>query len=191
MNDRILKLYDRMERKTLRRNKFYCIFEVITILDILFWVIIIACFIFSFVGLIYPIIPSVLVIWVGVVLYHFGINPDELSWISWTMFVLLTVLLFLADYLANLHFVDKAGGSKWGMRAATVGLIVGSFVIPPFGVIIVPFLLVLLAESLQKKSFGESIKVAFATLIAFLSGTFAKAIIQLIMIVVFVFDVVF
>lgn len=164
---------------------------MIVILDILLWVIIIACFIFSFVGLIYPIIPSVLVIWIGVVVYHFGINSDELSWITWIMFVLLTVLLFLADYLANLHFVDKAGGSKWGMRAATIGLIIGSFVIPPFGVVVIPFLLVLLTEFMQKKSFGESMKVAFATLIAFLSGTFAKAVIQLIMIIVFGIDVLF
>lgn len=107
------------------------------------------------------------------------------------MLLLLTILLFVADYLANLHFVDKAGGSKWGMRAATIGLIVGSFIIPPFGVIIIPFVLVLLAEMIQKKPFIESFKVAFATLIAFLSGTFAKAIIQLIMIVVFVLDVIF
>lgn len=107
------------------------------------------------------------------------------------MFVLMTVLLFLADYLANLHFVDKAGGSKWGMRAATIGLIIGSFVIPPFGVVVIPFLLVLLTEFMQKKSFGESMKVAFATLIAFLSGTFAKAVIQLIMIIVFGIDVLF
>ncbi|MCM2532331.1 DUF456 domain-containing protein [Neobacillus pocheonensis] len=164
---------------------------MISIPDIILWVIILACFIFSFLGLVYPIIPSVLVIWVGVVLYHFGINPNKLSWISWTILVLLTILLFLADYLVNLHFVDKAGGSKWGMRAATIGLIVGSFVIPPFGVIIVPFALVLIAEMIQKKTFQESIKVAFATLIAFLSGTFAKAIIQLIMIGVFVFDVIF
>jgi uncharacterized protein len=164
---------------------------VISILDIILWIIIIACFIFSFVGLIYPIIPSVLVIWVGILLYHFGINSNELSWISFTMLVILTCFLFLADYLANLHFVDKAGGSKWGMRAATIGLIIGSFIIPPFGVIIVPFALVLITEMMQKKPFQESIKVAFATLIAFLSGTFAKAIIQLIMVVVFVFDVIF
>jgi len=164
---------------------------VIYILDIIFWIIIIACFIFSFVGLVYPIIPSVLLIWVGVVLYHFGVNSNELTWITWTMLGLLTVFIFLADYLVNLHFVDKAGGSQWGMRAATIGLIVGSFVIPPFGVIIVPFALVLIAEMIQKKTFQESIQVAFATLIAFFSGTFAKAIIQLIMIGVFVFGVIF
>lgn len=158
-------------------------------MNILFWIIIIACFIFSFVGLIYPIIPSVLVIWVGVLIYQFAINPHELSWVSYTMLGLLTIILFLADYLVDLHFVDKAGGSKWGMRAATIGLIVGSFVVPPFGVIIVPFALVLLVELLQKKTFQESMKVAVATLIAFLSGTFAKAVILLIMIVVFVLDV--
>lgn len=107
------------------------------------------------------------------------------------MFTLLTILLFLVDYLANLHFVDKAGGSKWGTRAATIGLIVGSFVIPPFGVIIIPFALVLLAELLQQNNMKASIKVAFATLIAFLSSTFAKGVIQLIMIAVFAFDVIF
>ncbi|OIK11020.1 hypothetical protein BIV60_18885 [Bacillus sp. MUM 116] len=160
-------------------------------MTIIFWVIIIVVFIFSFVGLVYPIIPSVLLIWGGVMLYQFGINSHELSWVSWTMLILLTILLFLADYLANLHFVDKAGGSKWGMRAATIGLIVGSFVIPPFGVIIVPFVLVLITELVQKKTLQDSLKVAVATLIAFLSGTFAKAVIQLIMIVVFVLDVIF
>lgn len=164
---------------------------MIIILDIFIWIIIFACFIFSFVGLVYPIIPSVLVIWIGVGLYHFVINSNELSWISFTMLLLLTILLFLADYLANLHFVDKAGGSKWGSRAATIGLIVGSFVIPPFGVIIIPFVLVLIAEITQKKAVKESFKVAFATLIAFLSGTFAKAVIQLIMIGIFIIDVIF
>lgn len=162
-----------------------------SVLDIIYWILIIACFIASFVGLIYPIIPSVLVIWAGVFIYHFGINSSELSWISWTLLIVLTVLLFVADYLANLHFVDKAGGSKWGMRAATVGLIIGSFVYPPFGVILVPFALVLVVEMLQKKPFKESLKVAFATLVAFLSGTFAKAVIQVLMIGVFVLDVIF
>lgn len=160
-------------------------------MDMVFWLLIIVSFIFSFVGLIYPIIPSVLMIWIGVVLYHFAINSSELTWISWTMFVLLTVFLFLADYLANLHFVDKAGGSKWGMRAATIGLIVGSFVLPPFGILIVPFVFVLVAEVAQKNTMASSLKVAFATLVAFLSGTLAKTLIQLIMIAVFIFDVIF
>lgn len=163
---------------------------MIDILNIIFWILIVACFIVSFIGLVYPIVPSVLLIWLGVGIYHFGINPEELSWISLAMLLLLTILLFLADYLANLHFVEKAGGSVWGKRVATLGLIVGSFIIPPFGVIFVPFVLVLITELIQKKPFKESIKVAVATLIAFLSSTLAKAVVQILMIVVFIFDVI-
>lgn len=165
--------------------------EVVEILNVLFWILIIACFLASFIGLVYPIIPSVLLIWLGVGIYYFLINANELSWVTPTMLVLLTILLFAADYLANLHFVEKAGGSKWGKSMATLGLIVGSFVIPPFGVVIVPFVLVLIAELVQKKTFKESIKVAVATFIAFLSGTLAKAVVQLMMTVVFVLDVIF
>ena len=99
---------------------------MIEILNILLWIVIAACLFFSFIGLVYPIIPSVLLIWLGVGIYHFTINPNELSWISLTMLLVLTVLLFLADYLANLHFVEKAGGSVWGKRGATLGLIIGS-----------------------------------------------------------------
>lgn len=105
--------------------------------------------------------------------------------------VILTIFLLLADYLASRHFVDSAGGSVWGIRAAAIGVLAGSFVIPPFGVILVPFILVFAAEMSQKKNVGESVKVAFATLLAFLSSTLAKVIIQFIMIVVFVMDVIF
>lgn len=160
-------------------------------LQITFWILIVACFILSFVGLVYPIIPAVLLIWIGTLIYHFGINPEELSLGTWIILVVLTLLLFLADYLANLHFVEKAGASKWGTRAATIGLIVGSFVIPPFGVIIVPFVFVLISEMVQKKTVEESLKVALATFIAFLSGTFAKGVIQLMMIGVFIIDIMF
>ncbi|WP_216828565.1 DUF456 domain-containing protein [Alkalihalobacterium elongatum] len=158
-------------------------------MDFLIWLIIILLFIFSFIGLIYPIIPSVVLVWLGVVLYYFFISQAEVSWWSWATLIVLTVVLFLTDYLANLYFVQRSGGSKWGIRAATIGVIIGCFVVPPFGILIVPFILVLLTEIIQRKTITDSFKVALGTLIAFLSGTFAKALFQLVMIVVFIIDV--
>ena len=38
----------------------------------------------------------------------------------------------------NKYFVNRFGGSKLGEYAALIGVIVGCFVIPPFGIIIVP-----------------------------------------------------
>ncbi|WP_247747450.1 DUF456 domain-containing protein [Alkalihalobacillus sp. BA299] len=158
-------------------------------MDILLWIIIIACFVMSFVGLIYPIIPSVVLIWLGAILYYFFVSAAAVSWWTWGTFIVLTLVLFLTDYLANLYFVQRSGGSKWGIRAATVGVIVGCFIFPPFGILIVPFILVLVTELAQRKTFGDALKVALGTLIAFLSGTFAKSLFQLVMIVVFLLDV--
>lgn len=86
-------------------------------LDVILWILIVVLFIVSFIGVIYPIIPSVLLIWIGFLLYQFGINSDELGWLFWIAVAILTVLLFVADIVANSYFVKKFGGSKWGERA--------------------------------------------------------------------------
>lgn len=151
-------------------------------MSILVWSIIILLFIASFAGFIFPIVPSVLVLWAGFGLYYVGISREELSIVFWIGMLLLTVIMFLADFLANSYFVKKYGGSKWGEWTAVIAIIAGSFVIPPFGIIVVPFLAVLAVELIILKNIKQAFLVAYATLVAFLSGTLAKVVIQLIMI---------
>lgn len=151
-------------------------------MSILVWAIIILLFIASFAGFIFPIVPSVLVLWAGFGLYYVGISREELSIVFWIGMLLLTVIMFLADFLANSYFVKKYGGSKWGEWTAVIAIIAGSFVIPPFGIIVVPFLAVLAVELIILKNIKQAFLVAYATLVAFLSGTLAKIVIQLIMI---------
>ncbi|GAF21479.1 hypothetical protein JCM19047_1163 [Bacillus sp. JCM 19047] len=101
----------------------------------------------------------------------------------------LTFFLLVVDFLANVIFVKRTGGSKWGERMALVGVIIGAFIYPPFGLILVPFVLVLAVELLQQKTFNEAIKIAFASFLAFLSGSFAKAVVQTVMIIWFFIEV--
>ncbi|WP_010098184.1 DUF456 domain-containing protein [Ornithinibacillus scapharcae] len=159
--------------------------------DILLWILIVVMFLLSFVGLIYPIIPSVIVIWIGFLVYQFGINGDELGFLFWTIMVIFTVILFVADILANSYFVKKFGGSKWGERGAAVAVIVGSFVIPPFGIIIIPFIAVFIIEVMQKRTITDAFKASIGSLLGFLGGTLAKVIIQLVMIILFVINIIF
>ncbi|SFL95585.1 hypothetical protein SAMN04487943_105265 [Gracilibacillus orientalis] len=154
-------------------------------MEIVWWILIIACFILAFAGVIFPIIPSVLVIWIGFFIYQFALTAENIGWIFWVAMAVLTLLLIFSDIIANSYFVKKFGGSKTGERMAAVGVIVGSFIIPPFGIIIVPFVLVIVTEMVQKKTTQEAFKAALGSLIGFLSGTFAKIIIQLIMIIWF------
>lgn len=154
-------------------------------MDILWWILIIACFVLAFAGIIFPIIPSVLVIWIGFFIYQFGLTSENIGWIFWIAMTIWTIILIFADIIANSYFVKRFGGSKNGERLAAVGVIAGSFIIPPFGIILVPFLLVIITELIQKKSTQEAFRAAFGSLIGFLSGTFAKIMIQLIMIIWF------
>lgn len=151
-------------------------------LDIIMWVIIIALFIVSFIGVIFPIIPAPLVLWVGFLLYHFVIDGGELTVIFWVAMVILTVILIVSDIIANSYFVKKFGGSKWGERGAGVGVIVGSFIIPPFGILVVPFIVVLIIEMVQKKTIKDSFRASVGSLIGFLGGAVAKIVITVLMI---------
>jgi uncharacterized protein len=155
-------------------------------MDLLYWVLIVAMFIISFIGLIYPIIPSVVFILGGFILYGLFFSFEEFSWVFWTVQILFVVLLFSADYLANMLGVKKYGGSKAGVWGSTIGLLVGPFVIPVFGILIGPFLGAVIAELLiHRKGFTEALKIGVGSVIGFISSVITKSIVQAVMIVYF------
>ncbi|MEQ6390557.1 DUF456 domain-containing protein [Bacillaceae bacterium S4-13-58] len=159
-------------------------------MDIIIWILVIAAFLLSFVGIIFPLVPGTIMLWVGFLLYAFFIGTEALSTFFWISMVILTIVLFASDIVANSYFVKKYGGTKWGERAAAIGVIVGSFVIPPFGILIVPFITVFVVELIQKRTTTEAWKASLGSLMGFLGGSFAKVIIQLIMIIWFIIAVV-
>ncbi|MBM7660826.1 uncharacterized protein YqgC (DUF456 family) [Bacillus mesophilus] len=155
-------------------------------MEIFYWAIIILLFIGSFIGLVYPIIPSMLLIGLGFILYGLFFSFEELGIWFWVIQGLLIVLLFIADYAGNLIGVKKFGGSKAAGWGSTIGLLIGPFVIPVAGILIGPFLGAILAELIvEKKGFKLAVKVGVGSVIGFLSSTIAKLVIQIIMLVYF------
>ncbi|RIO53986.1 DUF456 domain-containing protein [Staphylococcus pasteuri] len=158
-------------------------------MTVLLWSLITIAFILAFVGLVKPVIPSVLVLWVGFLIYQFGFHNGRLSWVFYIAMVIFTILIFLADFLMNKYFVGKYGGSKFGEYGAIIGVIIGCFVVPPFGIIIVPFVLVLIIELIQGYDLKKAIKVSCGSIIAFLASTIAQAIVMFIMVIWSIVDV--
>ncbi|MEH7459762.1 hypothetical protein CON65_22415 [Bacillus pseudomycoides] len=152
---------------------------------------IISCFIVSFIAFIYPIIPGILALWAGYLIYHFGINAEELTTSFWIIQIIFTIIIFIADFIANGYFLKKYGSTKWGERVGMISIIVGSFFFPPFGLIIIPFLSVFITEIMHKKTPKEAFMVGIATVVGFLSSTVAKAILQIIMIIIFICYIIF
>ncbi|EJL1404700.1 DUF456 domain-containing protein [Staphylococcus pseudintermedius] len=156
--------------------------------DVIFWVLILAAFVLAFIGLIKPVIPAIPVLWVGFLIYQFGINGPTLSWVFWTAMIVLTIFIFVSDLWLNRYFVNRFGGTKKGEWAALIGVLVGAFVLPPFGVIIVPFIAVIIVEMVQSKNFAQAAKASFGSLVAFFSSAVMQAVLMFVMIVWFFID---
>ena len=155
-------------------------------MDILAWMIIIVCFIVAFVGLIYPIIPSVLFILLGFIVYGLFFSFSEFGWLFWFIELLFVILLFAADSISNLIGVKKFGGTKAGIWGSTIGLLVGPFIIPVAGILIGPFLGAVIGELfVTKTEFKDALKSGVGSLVGFLTSVVTKGAIQFIMIVIF------
>lgn len=155
-------------------------------MEIVGWIVVIACFIVSFVGLVYPILPGVLFLIGGFLLYGVFFSFTELSWWFWVIELLFVLLLFVADTVANAFGIKKFGGSNAGMWGSTIGLLFGPFVIPFAGILIGPFLGAVIAELIvERRGIVEAFKSGIGSLVGFLTSTITKAVIQVAMIIVF------
>lgn len=152
------------------------------------WILIIALFSVSIVGIFLPILPDTILLWGGFLLYQFflaepGAGLPASFW--WGMAVL-SVLLYGADLLTNMYFVKKYGGSRLSSLGAVAGIILGIFIFPPIGMIVLPFLFVIAIEVLvQKQSIEKAMKVGFGSLIGFLGSAVMKLALQIVMIIWF------
>ncbi|MBG9945268.1 DUF456 domain-containing protein [Brevibacillus formosus] len=157
-------------------------------MEIFLWVVVVLLFLLSIAGIFLPVLPDTILLWAGFLLYHFFIaDPGAgLPASFWWGMVVLSILLYGADLLTNMYFVKKYGGSKWSSVAAAVGIILGIFVFPPFGMLILPFVFVVLVELMvQKQSMERAVKAGVGSLIGFLGSAVVKVILQVTMIIWF------
>lgn len=159
-------------------------------MDILAWGIIIALFVIAFIGLVYPIIPSVLFILGGFIAYGLFYSFSDLPWWFWVIEILFVALLFAADTISNIIGVKKFGGSKAGMWGSTIGLLIGPFVIPFAGIIAGPFIGAIIGELVvERTSFSQAVKVGVGSVIGFLTSVVTKGVVQAFMLILFFFAI--
>jgi len=157
-------------------------------MEVLYWSIIILLIVLAFVGLVYPVIPSVLLVIGSFLIYGAFYSFEPFNWLFWMIQGLLVVLIFTADYLANLLGVKKFGGSKAGIWGSTIGLLLGPFVIPVAGILIGPFIGAIAGELLvNRTSFKLAVKIGVGSVLGFIGSVVTKAIIQLFMVSYFLF----
>ncbi|WJY28472.1 DUF456 domain-containing protein [Sporosarcina trichiuri] len=151
------------------------------------WIAAAVCFAVAFLGLIYPVIPSVVFVIGGFLIYGLLDSFASMGWLFWSIQVLFTILLFGADTVANLFGIKRFGGSAAGGWGSTFGLLAGPFVIPVAGILIGPFLGAVLAELLfTRAGFRQAFRSGIGSLVGFLTSVAVKAAVMAVMIGVFI-----
>jgi len=153
----------------------------------IYWILIVIFFLMGLIGVFVPMVPDIIPVWVGVIIYQFGPFPLDLPSVFWVVLVIVTIITVLSDFLANAIAVKKSGGSNVSVIAALVGLAIGLVILGPLGIIIGPFAAIFLAEYYrsQKKDYNEPLKIAFSTVFAFIGSGIVKIVLLLIVIVLF------
>mgnify|MGYP002625644606 CR=1 FL=1 len=140
------------------------------------WINIIAVIIglVGLVGCFLPVLPGPPISWGALLLLYFFGN-GEMSLRFLLIWLGVTVLVTVLDYIVPAQFTRVTGGSKAAGRGSMVGLIAGLVFFPPWGMIAGAFLGALLAEILvNRSSIADSVKPALGSFFGFLTGTFLK-----------------
>lgn len=151
---------------------------------------IILAFILAIVGIlgaIYPVIPAVLVSYGALVALFFS-DKHIFSLTELIIWGVGMVVVSLVDAIMAPLITKRMGGSKLATKGSFIGVIVGSFFFPPFGMILGAFFGALLGEiSETKKLDNHSVKIALGSFLGFILGTGLKLIFSVTILIMLIF----
>ena len=154
-------------------------------MDILWIILGSLCMLVGLIGCLLPILPGPPISYIGLLLLQL-IEETPFSTQFMIIWLGITVVVVILDYLIPAFGTKKYGGSRWGIAGTMVGLIVGIFVFPPLGIIIGPIVGALIGEALSGKTSQEAMRAAFGSFIGFLFGTLIKLVASSFMIYYFI-----
>ena len=126
--------------------------------------------ILGLVGSVIPVLPGPPLSYLGLLLSHFLISKMEVDFVFWLG--VLVVFITVLDYYLQIYGVQKAGGGKYAIRGSVVGMLLGIFLFPPFGILAGAFVGAYIGAKIEMKQ--NEVKIAFGALWGFISGTILK-----------------
>ncbi len=152
------------------------------IFGVMVWILIFAAIliIIGIGGCVLPVLPGPPIAFVGLLLAHFAGAQYEFSWLTLIIYGVLAIAITVLDFLVPAWGTKKFGGTKYGSRGSTIGLLLVVFFIPvPFvgpilGIIIAPFLGAVIGEKIGGMQTSKALKAGFGSFVGFLTGTLLK-----------------
>lgn len=134
---------------------------ILLILGIIFMII-------GIIGCLVPVLPGPPISFLGLIFLHYTRFSQFTPAILITLGII-TVIVTVVDYIVPVWGTKRFGGSKYGTRGATVGLVIGFF-LGPLGIILGPLIGAFVGEMIFKDDLNYAFKAGFGSLLGFLTG---------------------
>jgi uncharacterized protein YqgC (DUF456 family) len=97
---------------------------------------VVAFIVLGLIGIVVPLIPGTLLIWLAVLVYVLANGITAVGWPSFIIITLIAITTGTADIWMSLLGAKTGGASRRAMLLGFVGAIVGSFIFPLLGTVI-------------------------------------------------------
>ncbi|MFH1349579.1 MAG: DUF456 domain-containing protein [Pseudomonadota bacterium] len=128
----------------------------------------------GFVGCVFPIIPGPPLSFLALLILSLAKNWEPFSTTFLMVMAGLTILVTGLDYVVSALGAKKHGASKMGVWGSIVGMFLGIFVFPPFGMFMGAILGALVGELLAGKAGKEALRAGWGVLLGNIMGMVLK-----------------
>jgi uncharacterized protein YqgC (DUF456 family) len=137
--------------------------------------------IIGIIGAVVPVLPGPPLSFIGLLLAQWSGYCGFTTAFLW-VWAGITVFITVIDYILPSLLARRFGGSRSAAIGSFVGVVIGIFFFPPWGLIIGAFFGALVGELIHnRKNKAQAFKSAFGALLAFIAGSGAKLIASSIM----------
>jgi uncharacterized protein YqgC (DUF456 family) len=141
------------------------------------------------IGAFLPVLPGPILGWIGLLLLHLT-NTIKTDWTFLGITFLISVLVFILDYIIPAMGTKRYGGTKYGVYGSMIGLFVGILFGGVAGIILGPFFGALIGEYLyDSTNTDRALRAAYGSFIGFIFLTGLKFAVSLTFFVLFVKEV--
>ena len=124
----------------------------------------------GFAGCILPILPGPPLGFIALLILSLAKDWEPFNVTFLAIMGVLTILVTILDYLIPAAGAKKYGASKWGICGSLVGLFVGFFVFPPFGMFVGGFVGAVAGELLAGREGGKALRAGWGAFVGNLVG---------------------
>lgn len=121
-----------------------------------------------------PVIPGPPLSFLSLLIISFEKDWQPFSLTFLIFMGVITIILFFLDYIIPAIGAKKFGASRMGLTGSIIGMVIGLFIFPPFGIFIGAFFGAIAGELLSGKGTEKAIKIGIGTFVGNLASIALK-----------------